>query len=58
LGANAEQTWLKLNAPDLLLLVASGVRIQDGVWDKAKSDCRAPQFQPKLSLPETHLHTD
>lgn len=42
----AEQTWRKLNAPDLLPLVASGVRFQDGVRDEAKPDRSALQFQP------------
>ena len=43
----AEQTWRKLNAPDLLPLVASGVRFQDGVRDEAKPDRGEPQFQPE-----------
>lgn len=36
----AEQTWRKLNAPDLLTLVAAGVKFQDGVRQdvKAKHD--------------------
>jgi putative transposase len=37
----AEQTWRKLNAPDLLPLVASGVTFQDGVREEANPHQRA-----------------
>jgi transposase-like protein len=43
----AEQTWRKLNAPELLPLVASGVRFQDGVRDEAKEAHSAPNSQPE-----------
>lgn len=43
----AEQTWRKLNAPELLPLVASGVRFQNGVRDEAQPDRNEPQFQPE-----------
>jgi hypothetical protein len=32
----AEQTWKKLNAPELLPLVASGATFTDGTRDEAK----------------------
>ena len=43
----AEQTWRKLNAPELLPLVASGVRFQNGVRDEAQRDRSEPQSQPE-----------
>jgi hypothetical protein len=43
----AEQTWRKLNAPELLPWVASGVRFQDGVRDEAKPDRSEPKSQPE-----------
>ncbi len=43
----AEQTWRKLNAPELLPLVASGATFQDGVRHQGNLDRREPQPQPK-----------
>ncbi|MFI5091606.1 MAG: IS256 family transposase [Terriglobales bacterium] len=43
----AETTWRKLNSPELLPLVASGVRFQDGVRDDGKLDGSESKFQPK-----------
>jgi hypothetical protein len=43
----AQQTWRKLNAPELLPLVASGVRFQDGLRVEEKLEEGAPRLQPK-----------
>ena len=41
----AEQSWRKLNARELLPLVASGLRFRDGVLDEAQPDRSEPQRQ-------------
>ena len=43
----AEQTWRKLNAPELLPLVASGASFTDGVRDEARPQRREPEPQPE-----------
>ena len=43
----AEQTWRKLNAPELLPLVASGATFTDGARDEAKQERREPAPQPE-----------
>ena len=43
----AELTWRKLNAPELLPLVASGATFTDGVRDEAKQECSQPKPQPE-----------
>jgi transposase-like protein len=42
----AEQTWRKLNTPELQPLVASGVEFPDGVRSEANSQ-RSPRIQPE-----------
>ena len=43
----AEQTWRKLNAPELLPLVASGATFTDGVMDEARHKRSGPELQPE-----------
>jgi transposase-like protein len=43
----AEQTWRKLNAPELLPLVASGATFTDGVRDDARQERSQPKAQPE-----------
>jgi transposase-like protein len=43
----AEQSWRKLNAAELLPLVASGVRFNDGVRDEAKPERGESKLQPE-----------
>ena len=43
----AEKTWRKLNSPDLLPLVASGMLFEDGVMAGAKPGSREPNAQPE-----------
>lgn len=43
----AEQTWRKLNASELLPLVAAGVCFQDGVRVEQKQASREPELQPQ-----------
>ena len=43
----AEQTWRKLNAPELLPLVASGVTFNDGLRDEGKHERSQPTPQPE-----------
>jgi len=45
----AEQTWRKLNAPELLPQVASGRRFQDGVRDAVKDSSSNPKLQPEAA---------
>ena len=43
----AEQTWRKLNAPELLPLVASGATFTDGVRDAVTLERNQPTPQPE-----------
>jgi hypothetical protein len=41
----AEQTWRKLNAPELLPLVAAGASFTDGARDEAEQERSQPEPQ-------------
>jgi transposase-like protein len=43
----AEQTWRKLNAPELLPLVASGTTFTDGIRDEIRQERDQPKPQPE-----------
>ena len=43
----AEQTWRKLNAPQLLPLVATGASFTDGVRNEVKQERSQPTTQPE-----------
>ena len=43
----AEMTWRKVNAPELLPLVASGTKFRDGVMDKSAGNKIEVPLQPE-----------
>lgn len=51
-----ETSWRKLNAPELLLLVASGIPFTDGRMTKSGNVKSNGKYQPERTAAETHLH--
>ena len=52
----AEQAWRKLNAPEWLPLVASGVPFKEGRMIRSGSVTRDGNNQSDRTAPEPHLH--
>lgn len=53
----AEQAWRRLNAPELLPLVVSGMTFTDGIMQKSGHERIDSNHQPERLPPETYLHT-
>jgi hypothetical protein len=56
----AEMSWRKLNAPELLSLVASGMRFKDGIRPKSGNETNDMNHQPERTAagnPVRHLLT-